>query len=301
MLEFGKDNDAPQGELVTNGTEATFMQDVIEASNKTPVIVDFWAPWCGPCKNLGPALESEVKAAGGKVRMVKINVDENQQLSAQMRIQSIPAVYAFFEGKPVDGFVGNQSLGQVKEFVGKIAALAGDGGLTEALEMAEQMLADGAAVDAAQTFAAILDEEPNNAGAYAGLVRTHLALDDSEKAKEFLAAVPDEIKDAPEIAAIQAQIDLAEAAAEAGPIGELRAAVLADSADHQSRFDLATALAATGDNEAAINELMELFRQDRDWNDGAAKMQLFKIFDSLKGADPLVLNGRRRLSSMIFA
>ena len=289
-------------ELVVDGTEATFMTDVINGSNVMPVIVDFWAPWCGPCKTLGPALEAAVKAAGGKVRMVKINVDENQEIAAQMRIQSIPAVYAFHEGKPVDGFVGNQSPSQIKEFVAKLAALSGDdGGLAEALTAAEQMLADGAAVDAAETFAAILGEEPENAAAYAGLVRAHLALDDGEQARLMLDKAPEKIRNAAEIVAIKAQIDLAEAAASAGPVGELRAALESNPDDHQTRLDLATALAATGELQAAVDELLELFRRDREWNDQAAKTQLYKIFDAQKANDPIVLKARRRLSSMIFA
>ena len=302
MLEFGQAKPAaPVGGYVTDGSEQTFMADVIDASKETAVIVDFWAPWCGPCKTLGPNLEAAVNAAGGKVRMVKINVDENQQIAAQMRIQSIPAVYAFFDGKPVDGFTGNQTPAQVKDFVAKMAALAGDDGLGEALEMAEQMLEEGAIADAAQTFAAILGEDPENAVAYGGLIRAHVALGETDQAQGLLDAVPPAIANSQDIAAARAQLDLALASANAGPVDELRAAVEADETNHQARLDLAIALVAAQDNQGAIDQLLELFRRDRDWNDGAAKAQLFKIFDALNPKDPMVLAGRRKLSSMIFA
>jgi len=302
MLEFGKAKPAaPAGGYVTDGSERTFMAEVIDASKDVPVIVDFWAPWCGPCKTLGPNLEAAVNAAGGKVRMVKINVDENQQIAAQMRIQSIPAVYAFFDGKPVDGFTGNQSPAQVKEFVAKLAALAGDDGLGEALEIAEQMLTNGEVEDAAQTFAAILGEDPDNAMAFGGLVRAHLALEETDQARDLLDNAPDTMAQSQELAAARAQLDLALATANAGPVAELTAAVEADPANHQARLDLAIALVAARDNQAAIDHLLELFRRDREWNDGAAKAQLFKIFEAMSPKDPIVLAGRRKLSSMIFA
>ncbi|GAA0297701.1 thioredoxin [Rhodovulum strictum] len=303
MLEFGGNarGVAPQGDLIKEISEATFMQDVIEASREVPVIVDFWAPWCGPCKTLGPMLEAAVTAAGGKVRMVKMNVDENQQIAAQLRIQSIPTVYAFFQGQPLDGFQGALPQSEIRAFVQRVAAVAGDGGLSEAIEAAEQMLAEGAVVDAAQTFAAILGEEPTHAGAYGGLVRAHLALKEIDQAESLLAAVPAEIAKAPEIEAARAQLALARQAAEAGPVAELRAAVEHDPDDHQARFDLAKALHAAGQVEDAVDELLELFRRDREWNEGAAKTQLFTIFDALKPQDPIVLKGRRKLSSMIFA
>ena len=300
---FGStDTTAPTADLIKDGSEQTFIQDVIEPSKTVPVIVDFWAPWCGPCKTLGPALEAAVTAAKGAVRMVKINVDQNQQLSAQLRIQSIPTVYAFFDGKPVDGFQGAIPGSEIKQFIDNLAKMGGgaDNGLADALIAAEEMLDEGAAADAAETFAAILEEEPENAAAYGGLVRSHLALGDLDQAEALLAAAPTAIAKAKELEAARAQLELARQAAKAGPLDELRAAVAKDPADRQAIFDLATALHAAGDVEGAVSTLLDLFKLDREWNNGAAKAQLFTIFDALKPQDPIVLAGRRRLSSMIF-
>ena len=301
MLEFGK-KPAPAAEtLIKDATEATFMADVIEASREVPVVVDFWAAWCGPCKTLGPMLEAAVTAARGKVRMVKVDVDQNQRIAAQLRIQSIPTVYAFWQGQPVDGFQGAVPQSEVKAFIERLSALAGDGGLAEAVEAGEAMLAEGAATDAAQTFAAILAEEPAHAGAYGGLARAHLALGNTDQAEALLNNAPAAIAQAPEVEAARAQLALMRQAANAGPEVELRAAVEADPGNHQARFDLATALHASGKVEEAIDQLLELFRRDRTWNDEAAKKQLFTIFDALKPGDPLAQKGRRRLSSLIFA
>ena len=245
-------------------------------------------------------------AARGKVRMVKIDVDREQRLAAALAqqglpLQSIPTVVAFFQGRPVDMFQGAVPQGQIKDFIARLTALGGDGGLAEALEAAEQMLAEGAAVDAAQTFAAILEEEPENVTALAGLARAYIALDQLDQAEAVLNAAAPAIAKAPLLEAVRAQIALARQAAQAGPLADLEAAVMANPADHQARFDYALALHAAGQVQEAVDALLELFRRDRDWNDGAAKAQLFTIFDALKPQDPIALTGRRRLSSMIFA
>lgn len=305
MLELGGGaNAAGTGDLVKDITEAEFMTEVVEASMKTPIIVDFWAPWCGPCKTLGPMLEEAVTAAKGAVKMIKVNVDEAQMIAGQLQIQSIPTVYAFWQGQPVDGFQGALPQSEIKAFVQRVVEAGGgdaSGGLDDAVAAAEEMLEQGATEDAAQTFAAILEEEPNHAGAYGGLVRAHLAAGDLDQAEAVLNGAPAEIASSPELEAAHAQLELAKQAADAGPVAELTAAVEADPDNHQARFDLAQALHANGDAEGAVDQLLELFRRDREWNDGAAKAQLFTIFDALKGNDPVVLNGRRKLSSMIFA
>lgn len=301
MLGFGQDTPKADAALIKDGSDATFMKDVVEASQDVPVIVDFWAPWCGPCKTLGPALEAAVTAAKGKVRMVKIDVDQNQMISAQLRIQSIPTVYAFYKGQPVDGFQGALPASELKKFVEKVGALAGDGGLAEAIEAAEDMLAEGAVADAAETFAAILGEDPSSAAAYGGMVRCYIALPDLDRAEALLAAAPPELAKTKEVEAARAQLDLARQAAKAGPLDLLAQAVQADPDNHQARFDYALALHAAGQVEGAVDQLLDLFRRDRSWNDGAAKTQLMTVFDALKPQDPIVLKGRRRLSSMIFA
>jgi putative thioredoxin len=300
MLGLGELPQA-QTDLIKDATEVSFMADVIEASREVPVIVDFWATWCGPCKTLGPMLESAVKAAGGKVKMVKVDVDQNQRIAGQLRIQSIPTVYAFWQGQPVDGFQGAVPASELKAFIDRAAALAGDGGLAEAIQAAEDMLTEGAAADAAETFAAILGEDAENAAAYGGLIRAHLALSDLDQAEGLITAAPAGIAKSKELDAARAQLELAKQAANAGPEAELRAAVQADPNDHQARFELAAALLAAGSASEAVDELLELFRRDREWNEGAAKTQLFTIFEALKPQDPIVLAGRRRLSSMIFA
>jgi putative thioredoxin len=299
----GAANAGAASEWIKDGSTATFMADVIEASMQTPVIVDFWAPWCGPCKQLGPALEKIVNEAKGAVRLVKINIDENQQLAQQMRIQSIPAVYAFKGGRPVDGFMGALPESQVRQFVTALGGTApGTEGLKETIAEAQQLLEQNQAEDAAALFSQVLEADPDNAEAYAGLAKAYLAQGDKDNAREILSNAPDTIKNAPQLAAVQSALDLAEAGAQAtGNIGELADRVAKDPKDHQARFDLALAHYAAGAPDKAIDELLESIRRDRNWNEAAARTQLLKIFDALGPTHELTLGGRRRLSSILFS
>lgn len=302
MLLQGAADQPQTADYIKDVTEADFMAEVIDRSMTVPVIVDFWAPWCGPCKTLGPQLEAEVTRTKGRVAMAKVNVDENQMIASQLRVQSIPTVYAFFKGQPVDAFQGAIPQSQIKQFVEKLLALGGDdGGLGAALEAAEAMLTEGAHEDAAETFQAILGEEPENPQAWGGLIRALLAGGDIDRAEQALGQVPAGAAKSAPVEAARAQLALARQASTAGPIVELEARVTSDPDDQQARFDYATALHAAGRIEEAVDQLLEGFRRDREWNEGAAKAQLLTIFDAMKPNDPLAQKGRRRLSSLIFA
>jgi putative thioredoxin len=301
MLEL--DATTPANNLIKESNETTFMEDVVEASKTTPIIVDFWAPWCGPCKTLGPALEAAVTAANGKVKMVKVNVDENQTIASQLRVQSIPTVFAFHDGQPVDGFQGAVPPSEIEAFIQRAIALAPkeDNGLGDAVLAAKEMLAEGAADDAAQTFSAVLDEEAENPAAYAGLIRAYVVLGETEKAKTLVDSIPPAIANDADVQSTKAQFELAASAADAGEAEELIAKLNTNPDDHAARHELATVYIGDGKMEQAIDELLELFRRDSDWNNGAAKERLFKIFDSLGPVDETAKTGRRKLSSMIFA
>ncbi len=287
--------------LIKDSSARTFVADVLEASRDVPVLVDFWAPWCGPCKQLTPILEKVVREAKGAVKLVKINIDENQGIAQQLRIQSIPAVYAFRNGQPVDGFMGALPEGQVRDFIKRLASGVGPSPTEELTAVAEEAAKAGDLATAAQAYGQILQDEPQNPAALGGLARCYMASGNTERAKQTLALVPPEHQNHEAVAGVQAQLKLAELADKAGDTGALRAKVQADPNDHQARLDLAASLAARGENDAAVDELLESVRRDRNWNEAAARKQLLILFEALGGADPAVQSGRRRLSSLLFS
>jgi len=301
MLELNQSNS--EEILIKDVNEDTFMDDVIEASKSSPIVVDFWAPWCGPCKTLGPALEAEVKATNGKIKMVKIDIDQNQNLAGQMRIQSIPAVFAFVDGQPIDGFMGAKAPSELKVFIEKLLEKVTDdeGDLSEAIAVADEMLEAEEFDDAAETFEAILGEDPNSSLAFVGLFKSKMGAKKLDDAKKMLEEIPDALKNKSEILALQAQIELTNQAEGIAELSDLRKLLSTDINNHQVRFDLALALFTKGETSEAIQELLAIFRVDQEWNDDAARQQLFKFFDILGGEDPITLSGRRQLASMLFA
>lgn len=288
------------GDLIKDTDTNNFMADVIEASAHVPVIVDFWAPWCGPCKQLGPLMEKLVREAGGTVKMVKINVDENQEIASQMRVQSIPAVYAFKDGQPVDGFTGAVPESQLKTFIEKLTDGA-KGSLDQLLDQADALLEDNDPLEALAMYGQAQQESPENERAIAGMIRAAVAADETDTARDMIEGLPEAWKMKSLIAAAISTFELEQVADDAGDTAELQAKVDANPKDFQARLDLALGLYAAKRNEQAIDELLEIVRQDKDWNEGAARENLIKIFDALGPTHELTTSGRRRLSSVLFS
>lgn len=290
-----------EADLIKDAGLDNFVQDVIEASKHRPILVDFWAPWCGPCKQLTPALEKAVMAAGGRVALVKVNVDDNQEIAQQLRIQSIPTVFVFKDGQPVDGFVGNQPESQIRAMIDRVAGPGGPSELEQVLEEAAAAMEADDLVTASQAFGHALQEDPANPVAIAGLARCNVLGGNLEGARQVLALTPPAADNHPNIAAARAALELAEKSASVGDLGALLKAVESNPLDHQSRFDLAIALSAKGDNAQAADHLLEIIRKDRKWNEEAARKQLVLLFDMMGHGDPVTLDARRKLSAILFS
>ena len=292
---------APATDDVIETTTRDFARDVIDASKDRPVLVDFWAEWCGPCKQLTPILEKAIRDAKGKVRLVKMNIDNHPEVAGQLGIQSIPAVIAFVKGRAVDGFMGAQPESQVRQFIERVAGPMGPTDQEKLVAAGQEALAAGNPQAAAEAFLAVLDMEPESLVAIGGLVRALTAAGQLEDARAVLARVPDLKAGDAAIVGARAELELAERAASVGDTEALAAAVAANPADHQARFELAEALAAKGDRQAAVDQLVEIVRRERAWNEEAARKQLVKFFEAWGMTDPMTLYGRRKLSSVLFS
>lgn len=295
-------NDAsPSGDLIKDVTTASFRQDVIAESMNQPVLVDFWAPWCGPCKQLTPVIEKVVTAAAGAVKLVKMNIDEHPSIAGQLGIQSIPAVIAFDKGQPVDGFMGAVPEAQIKEFITRLAGPAGPSPVEQALSEADALLGIGNTAEAAQIYAAVLTEDPENVTAIAALAKIQLDLGEIEEARQLLAMAPADKAADPALGSVRAALELAEKAAELGDLGAFQSRIEADPNDFQARFDLALGLNALNQRDEAVDQLIEIERRDRSWNEGAARKQLLTFFEAWGLMDKASIRGRRRLSTLVFA
>ena len=288
-------------DAVIDTTTQTFVKDVIEESRRTAVLVDFWAPWCGPCKQLTPVLEKVARAARGKVRLAKMNIDEHPAIPGQMGIQSIPAVIAFVNGQPVDGFMGALPESQVTAFVERLIKDRVGGEEKDLLKSADEALARSDFATAADLYARLLTEDGANIGALAGLARCYLGTGAIEQARQTLAMVPEGKRGDAAVSAAQAALDLAEQAKSVGPLSDLEAKISANPSDHQARFDLAVALNAKGQREPACDHLLEIVKHDRKWNDDGARKQLVQFFEAWGATDDATVNGRRKLSSILFS
>jgi putative thioredoxin len=298
MLQSGE---AAAPSVVKDTTTQTFVKDVIEESKRQPVLVDFWAEWCGPCKQLGPVLEKVVRAAKGKVKLVKMDIDKHPTIPGQLGIQSIPAVFAFINGQPVDGFLGALPESQVAAFIERVTKDRIGAEEQDLLKSADDALAKGDAAGAADLYAQVLAQDSGNIAALAGLARSYVRTGATEQAKQTLALVPEAKRNDPAVAAAHAALEVAEQAKSVGPIADLEQKVAANPLDHQARFDLALALNAKGRRQEAVDNLLEIVKRDRKWNEDGARKQLVQLFDAWGGTDEATVEGRKRLSTILFA